>query len=80
MSQRKFCKRCYDKLWAAIVKKGLAGKTILDPSKMSFWCKIPRYTHDNMGRAMVVLLDCENMREIKMTLEEYKRREARGEV
>jgi len=74
----RFCQRCYARFMARLAQ--LPGKNqVVDTRHMSFSCKIPIYTADWFGTPLVRIWDCENMQEIRMTVEEYRTRRAAGE-
>jgi len=77
---RKFCKVCYDRAVARADRAGLKGRAVFDLRVMKFPCKIPTYTHDVMGRPMVIILDCASGTRTTLTQVEYRRRVSAGEL
>ena len=79
--QKNFCKFCYKEYMAAMYKMTHGDKNVfIDVSRMTFKCKIPKFTHDQYGRPIVVVLNCELRREITYTQEDWLRRRQAGEL
>jgi hypothetical protein len=80
-NSKNFCHYCYKEYMAAMYKKTHGDKNVfIDVSKMTFKCKIPKFTHDQYGRPIVVVLDCSKRMEITYSQEEWLRRRQAGEL
>ena len=81
INDKNFCHYCYKAYMAAIYKKTNGAKNVwVDVSRMTFKCKIPKFTHDSYGFPVVIMLDCAKNREITYTQEEWLRRRQAGEL
>lgn len=79
MANTAFCQRCYDKHMASIQKMDPKNKNVfVDKYSISYRCKIPIYSHDATGRAIVTIRDCRVGDDVVYTDEEYKRLQRMG--
>lgn len=76
-----FCERCYKRHMEGIRKMTKNNpNVIVDPRTIDFRCKIPMYTHDARGRAVVRLRDCETGN-FKVYLDsEYRHLQQTGQI
>lgn len=77
----RFCPVCYGNYVREIVKMSGGNKNVfIDMKKMSFRCKIPRYSHDAYGNTVIVLRDCVNEKDIVYRLDEFQKKRRSGEL
>ena len=64
---------------AAITKMAHGNKNVhVDPKTINYWCKIPTYTHDMLGRAIVKMRDCNTGNWVIYSDAEFKRLQNMG--